>query len=276
MLKQQTLIRFLKPIARLCLAEGVAVQNAVEALKGAFIEVAAEKIENSGESVNVSRLSVATGMHRRDVNRLYLEQKSKDDTPGIIAKVITQWRYDREFSKTDSKTDPLPLSFGTEEGQFERLVRKVTKNVHPGTVLQELRARGYVSEKNNKLKLLNTFHNIQRDVPAALGNVADEIGYLLCAVSENISLKNCSSEVTLPAHLHGRTEFDNISENDLPKIRKWLLEQGSSFHRKVRNYLTKYDKDINPAPARGARFKVVVGAFGYTERFVDPVKEYEA
>ena len=78
---------------------------------------------------------------------------------------------------------------------------------------------------------------------------------VLEAAQENLSL---SPKVP---HLHLRTEFDNIYLSELPHIRKWLLLEGSRFHKKVRAFLSKYDKDLHPSKPAAAGGKVVVGAY---------------
>jgi len=46
--------------------------------------------------------------------------------------------------------------------------------------------------------------------------------------------------------LHLRTSFNNICRKDVPDIRRWLIVQAKEFHKRARDYLSIYDKDINP------------------------------
>ena len=62
----------------------------------------------------------------------------------------------------------------------------------------------------------------------------------MSAIEENIA----DPEENLNFHLV--TEYDNVSKKAVPKIRKWLLEQGSMFQKKVSRYLSQFDQDINP------------------------------
>ena len=80
------------------------------------------------------------------------------------------------------------------------------------------------------------------------------------AVEENIF-----SAPTTP-NLHITTEYDNICKQDIPKLREWLLEQGTLFHEKVRRYLARFDKDANQRLYnKPGGVRVMIGSFSFTE-----------
>jgi hypothetical protein len=65
--------------------------------------------------------------------------------------------------------------------------------------------------------------------------------------------------------LHARTEFDNISRAKLAELRQWVLNEGTAFHGRVRERLSKFDCDLNPDLEDGGG-KIVVGAFSFGEK----------
>lgn len=56
------LVRILTPIARVCLKRSIYIQDGIEALKLAFIAASEAELSRSKHEVNISRLSIATGI----------------------------------------------------------------------------------------------------------------------------------------------------------------------------------------------------------------------
>jgi len=75
--------------------------------------------------------------------------------------------------------------------------------------------------------------------------------------------ENLESSTEGVKNLHLRTEYDNIFQEELPIIRQWLYEQGCLFHRRAREYLSKFDKDITPNQKAGGG-RVVLKSFSWT------------
>ena len=127
-------------------------------------------------------------------------------------------------------------------------------------MLIEMKRLGLVEIIEDKARLLVEMLSFEGDLQGGFDLLSKDLESLIRAAEHNL---------TLPAevpHLHIRTEFDNISVRYLPEIRHWLIEQGQEFHRKAREYLSRYDKDINPELAREAgRGFVALGAFSWTE-----------
>src|SRR5262249_54784899 len=64
----RALARVFRPLARLLIAGGVPYQAASEALKRAYVQAAHRHF--AGEASSDSRISLLTGIHRKDVRRL--------------------------------------------------------------------------------------------------------------------------------------------------------------------------------------------------------------
>ncbi|MCB0358426.1 MAG: hypothetical protein KDD44_02290, partial [Bdellovibrionales bacterium] len=63
------------------------------------------------------------------------------------------------------------------------------------------------------------------------------------------------------------TEFDRISREAVPQIKRWILKEGTRFQERVRSYLAQFDADTNPdiPPHQHADARVVVGTFSFSE-----------
>ena len=246
----------LRPMAKFCLRNSTGVQELLEAAKHVFILVASSEMECRGEKVNVSRLSLMTGIHRRDVIRIYKEGESKESPQGVAIRVIGQWSQDKRYLTAGGK--PRTLGFEGEENQFRELVENTSKDINPGTVLFELERIGAVEKTSRGLKLKQSFYKADSTNLEGFRIMSRDAEDLLSAVDENIHVVE-----DLP-NLHVRTEFDNISKEALPEIRQWILNEGSKYHKKIRSYLASFDKDINPKTGGTGGVRVVVGSFSRT------------
>ena len=242
----------LRPLVRFCLRHGLHIQDLHEAAKGVFVAEAREHLTTRGDDPNISRVSAATGMHRRDVMRIANDGAVKSEPLGLISRVVGQWQYDKRYCQKSGK--PRELSCGTTESEFHQLVAALSSDIHAGTVLRELERLGIVERKEGangerveqRVKLCSGVVVPSGDVLVSYKLLAKDSLNLYSAVEENIfqQANNKTSEADKSPNLHGTTEFDNIRSEALPKIREWLYSEGSKFHARARDYLSKYDLDI--------------------------------
>ncbi len=227
-----------KPVARFCLNRSMKIQDAAEMLKFAFLEVAKEELQRDGKLISNSRLSVMTGLHRRDVVRLLLDGQEVHETAPLLLRVVGQWQQDPRF--TDKKKTPKPLSIEGKKSQFVNLVQSVSKDLNPYTVLFELERVGAVRREGDEIVLNADVYVPDGDIKESLGLLGRDVEDLILAVDDNVFKKP-----SIP-HLHIKTRYDNVCLSAVPELRKWCLELGARVHAEVRAKLAKYDKDVNP------------------------------
>ena len=61
----------LAPLARYCIRGSVPFSQLSESLKDILVRLACEEIERAGEKITTSRISVITGITRREVKRFF-------------------------------------------------------------------------------------------------------------------------------------------------------------------------------------------------------------
>jgi hypothetical protein len=136
---QQALERLLAPLARLAVARGVPYAVIDESLRTAFVAVAHSAHPGLPEHRRASRISAATGLHRREVNRLLevaAQPRAGAPARSPAAMVFAHWRADKRY-RTRSGT-PRPLPRTGPAPSFESLAHDVTRDVHPRALLEEL------------------------------------------------------------------------------------------------------------------------------------------
>ena len=228
----------MRPIARFCARHSFHIQDLIEAAKAAFLDVAQEELGAKEPNLSVCKLSAFTGLHRRDVDRIFKNEDLRESGQGLVNRVIGQWQQSRRFCGASGKPRVLKVSDGKDE--FKDLVESVTTEVTPGTVRYELERVGAVVPSRDGLKLVSRVYVPRGDVKAGFRMLQADVDDLVSAVEHN--LLGQSKEL----NLHLKTHYDRIPSHHMAEIREWIVREGSALHQKARNYLSRFDLDLNP------------------------------
>lgn len=181
----------MRPLVRALIARGMTAPAFYRLTKQVYVEVADADFGLDGERPTDSRISVLTGVHRRDVKALRSAGAVSDDAVEIkvsaISSVLGRWLASEET--TDAKGLPrvLPRSG---EGSFDALVASVNKDVRPRTILDEmvrqnlvvvdadgrvhLRAEAFVGPGDIDQKVYFFGENVGDHIAAATDNLLSE------------------------------------------------------------------------------------------------------
>lgn len=130
--------RILRPLARLLIAQGIDYTYFSRLAKAVFVESAAHDFPDSEEAVTDSRVSLLSGVHRREVKRL--RNETVEHTPPASVSMGAQLaaRWCALYPDAARKPRPLPRTAPNDaEASFERLVSDVSKDIRPRAVLDE-------------------------------------------------------------------------------------------------------------------------------------------
>lgn len=273
-LVSRSLVLLARPLARFCIRHAMQFQVAEEALRRAFVAVAKEEVAQSGSVPNVSRISVTTGINRRDVGRLmgHLESDPEqiEAETGIIVRVIGTWRGAARYLTESRK--PRTLSVDGKQSEFFDLVRSVSKDANPYAVLAELWRLNLIDRTERGVRLRSQAYVPAGDVRRGLGLLSTDLDDLISAVDENVFRPR-----PVP-NLHIRTEYDNVPAVVGDKLRELLLQRGTEFHAALRDLLAPYDRDIaatastpettgGEAETPGDRIRIAIGTFSIVEPY---------
>jgi len=190
------LLAVLRPLARVAVDHGVQFGQLEELVKRAMVEAAIRATAGEGgrDTAPVSRLSVITGIHRKEVKRLAeapdLGAVRAESTPA--AQLFTRWMTDAHWRAADGRPRVLPRR-GTPGGSpgFEELARSVTTDVHPRTLLDELLRLGLVDldPDSDRVRLrADAFVPTQR-LEALLAFLGANVGDHLAAARANVAAR---------------------------------------------------------------------------------------
>ena len=181
----------LRPLVRLLVARGVTCPMLMELLKQTYVDVASREFGAAAhEAPSDSRVTLLTGIHRKDVKRLRTaEPPAAEDMPDTVAlgaQIVAAWTA--RFR--DAKGRPRPLARLESRGgaeSFEALVAGVSTDIRARAVLDAwlrlgvaeldgedrvvLRSAAFVPSRGFDEKAFYFGHNVGDHVAAAAHNV---------------------------------------------------------------------------------------------------------
>ena len=152
--------RVLRPLVRLMVSRGVTYPYLGELLKGLFVDVADKEFRIGSKAPTDSRVSLVTGVHRKDVSRLRQALDSSAETvPSVVslgAQLVAVWMGSGRYLDEAGKPRPLPR-FISEGGDlsFEALVASVNSDIRSRVVLDEWLRLGVVRFDDERRVCLN-------------------------------------------------------------------------------------------------------------------------
>jgi hypothetical protein len=154
-----SVLRVMRPLARLLLRHGVTYPAFGAALKRVFLEAAQAELAARGMSQTDSAVTLLSGVHRRDVRNLTrgpaprraaaLEAR---EPLGLVGQVVARWLS--EAALLDAAGAPRRLPRSGAEPNFDALVASVSSDVRPRALLDEMLRLGVASEDEAGVALL--------------------------------------------------------------------------------------------------------------------------
>lgn len=137
----RALRKVLRPLVRLMLAHQITYPFLANLLKTVFVELAERELAIPDKAQTISRLSLLTGIHRKDVKRLREEPFEDDAPPPVVslgAQLVARWTAVEEFLDDNDRPRPLARVPGSaHQPGFDELVASVSKDIRSRAVLDE-------------------------------------------------------------------------------------------------------------------------------------------
>lgn len=133
--------KLLRPLIRLLIAKGLGLPALIELMKEIYVSVAEQEFPTNGKKQTDSRISVLTGVHRKDVKRLRTIKTEEFVAPrsiGLGPLVVARWLSNP--ATIDAQGQPIALPRQGESAtapSFDGLVESVSKDIRPRALLDE-------------------------------------------------------------------------------------------------------------------------------------------
>ena len=209
--------RILRPLVRLLLAHGVTYPLITDVVKATFVDVARREFRLLGKRQTDSRISLLTGVHRKDVKRLIEEGERGSDGPVAVslgAALVARWLGEPDLTDADGRPLPLPrLASDGGRVSFEMLVESVSKDIRSRVILDEWLRVGVVTLDRQDRVVLN---------PEALAPTRDfgeKLQFLEANVHDHLSAAVHNLTGGDPPMLERSVFYDQLSGRSVAELR---------------------------------------------------------
>lgn len=196
--------RLLAPFARLMVARGVQFPELSERLKAHYVEAA----KGMGEGkLTDSRLSVLTGLQRRDIARLRA-LPAQAPRQHHLARLLALWQTEPDYGGRDlPRNGPAP--------SFEALAKVVRKDIHPRTMLDTLEEAGAVAvdAETQMVRRLQSSYQPLSGSEDQLAYLTQNLGDHFDAATENVLGQS-------PPHFERAVHYTELSVDHVAKLQK--------------------------------------------------------
>jgi hypothetical protein len=221
-LLHSTLRKVMRPLVRLMLSQGINYTMMLEDLKRVFVNVAKNEFKIDGKAQTNSRITLLTGVHRKDVQLILSEDSKVIGIPvSIGGQIIGLWLGNNKYHDADGK--PLPLARLASKGgelSFEALVASISKDFRSRPVLDEWLRVGFVRIDDKDLVRMNIRafapnQNLEEKISFFSMNVHDHIA----AAVNNLDSKN-------DAMLERCVYYDGLSHESIEILHEFAKKSG--------------------------------------------------
>lgn len=260
----EALARILRPLVRAMIARSLRYPDIADLLKSLFVAEAEAKAAAEGAKPTDSRLSVLTGLQRRDVKAIRAAPPDPVASweAGPLPRVLARWTGDPAYCDADGA--PLSLARTGASPSFEELCAVVTRDVHPRTLLDELVARRLVAHdrETDRVTLVSASFLPGANDKALLGYFGANLGDHAEAAVANVLAAPAPGPFFERAVHYNRLSAESLDALDA--LARHL--QSEVLQALNAEALARQDGDRTRADATG-RFRC--GAFVFTEPVTD-------
>jgi len=264
----QALRRVLKPLVRLLLASGITYQFISEMIKSVYVEVAERDFRIDNKPPTDSRISLMSGVHRKDVSRLRTALQAAESTAptavSLGAHLVALWMGNPAY--LDEAEQPLPLPRYRSEGgerSFEALVASVNSDIRSKVVLDEWMRLGIAHLDDQKRVCLNADAFIPSE---GFDEKAFYFGHNqhdhLAAAAHNLMGQH-------PPFMDRSVHYDTLSPASAQALAKQALDLGMRALLAVNKSAMQAEKRDQETPA-GQPQRITFGVYFYSEPSGEP------
>lgn len=244
----------LRPLVRALITQNVTATAFYRIVKQTYVEVAAEML---GPTATDSRISVMTGVHRRDVKEFRShdaedgdEQRRKVST---LSTVVGRWLSHPDYCDADGQPIAIPRS--AEDGpSFDALVQSVSRDIRPRTILDELERQSILTTDGDKVGLLLDGLVGPADMDQRLHFFSHNLGDHMNAAVDNLLSEQ-------PPHLERSVFYNNLSPDAIKTLEQEARSRATESLRALNTQAASLQSQDPNDPNATHRFRF--GVFFY-------------
>lgn len=255
--------RLLRPLVRILLRYGIPYGVFADLAKGVYIEVAGSDFTIDGRKQTISRVSILTGISRKEVRRV--KALARPDDAGAVerynraARVISGWVRDPRFS---DRGRPAALVLEDAPNSFSELVREFSGDVPPRAILDELERVGAVKRlRDGRIRLTTRAYVPTHGHIDKIGILGIDVADLISCIDHNLQ---AAPEDTF---FQRKVSYDNLPGESTAEIRAKSNKLAQKTLERLDDLMSRHDRDTNPDAAGTGRKRVSLGIYYYEEDY---------
>lgn len=258
------IFRLLRPLVRLLLRHGIPFGVMADVVKQVYVDVAFEDFRLPGRKQTTSRVSILTGLSRKEVARLR-SLNLWDDHEAIreyhrAARVVSAWVREPEFHEAHGQPAPLPIE--GEWASFGALVRRYSGDMPVRAVLDELlRVRAVEPLEDGRVRLLARSYVPVAGEVEKLAILGTDVADLIATIEWN--LRSPSSE----AYFQRKVQYDNLPIEVMPELHALSRQRAQALLEQLDLWMAARDRDVTPAVRGSGRKRAMLGIYYFEEDF---------
>jgi hypothetical protein len=257
-------LRLLRPLVRILLRNGVSYSTFSDFVKWVYVDVAGKEFGIEGRKQSTSRVSVITGLSRKEVMRVRKLPKPDDSASteryNRAARVIAAWRRDRNFLDAEGKPAPLPMA--GPGVSFSQLVKRFSGDVPVRATLDELIRVGAVEHlEDGSVSLLTRTYIPESSDADKLHILGTDAAQLISTIDHNLK-----SDPSGP-FFQRKVAYDNLPDEILPLFRKHSAKRAQTFLESLDRWLAQHDRDVTPTVKGTGRNQAGIGIYYFEEPY---------
>ena len=258
-------LRLLRPLVRILLRNGVSYNTFSDFVKWVYVDVASKEFGIEGRKQSTSRVSVITGLSRKEVMRVRKLPKPDDSASteryNRAARVIAAWRRDWNFLDAEGKPTPLPMA--GPNVSFSELVKRFSGDVPVRATLDELIRVGAVERlEDGRVSLLTRTYIPQSSDADKLHILGTDVAHLISTFDHNLK-----SDPVGP-FFQRKVAYDNLPDEILPGFRKHSAKRAQTLLENLDRWLAQHDRDVTPTVKGTGRNNAGIGIYYFEEPYL--------
>ncbi|ENX40586.1 DUF6502 family protein [Acinetobacter courvalinii] len=236
----ESIFPMMQHIARWLIHSGVGYTDFVAALKPIFYQQALAELDRIQQNKTDSAVSLLSGLHRKDVSAFRQQAtQNSSEAPNfaisVPARVIARWI---------ALDLPHQIPVSGETDSFEALVKHISTEKHPRSILFELQRLGVVEQQDQQVVLQqNSFtpdNQMQESKALFSANLTD---HLAAGIDNFISEKPFT-------HLEQAVHAEKLTAQSVEALRQLSLDLWQDMAKQLLNAAIHYcEHDQNQADA---------------------------
>ena len=235
---QQACRVLLRPIASMLLKCGMTWKEFSDLSKSSFVEAATDEYGINGRPTNISRVSILTGISRKEVKRqrdLLLNEAPVDKGKTTDAtRVLSGWHQDPHY--VDESSSPRLIPENGPAPSFKTLCQRYGGDIAPQTMLKELLNTHSVKRSDDgNLVAISRFYRPAVHDDENLRWAVSLTRDLVETMNNNVFLDS----TRLP-RFGRKADNESIPRNAIPEFRQHLANRGQVFLEEIDDWLTEH------------------------------------